>query len=387
MLRFKPDGWLEGLLRPFILADPHGFVYFELPAPDLRFAVLALLTVAALTGSRLRSRLSSGAWRTLVGLWLAFYAWTFVIGNGRYFIVGLLIAGPIIVMLVGALPISRSMRVVVLASAVGLQGVVVHQHLSQGAWALARWVDGPGLRLPASPLRQQPAVFITISSISHSILVPQFDRRSHWVNLAGQVHITPKTPEWGRLRGLLMSPLPKYVVLPVPPGHAAAGSQPSGELAKLLQATLERHGLQLGERQCDILSSYLVSGDAPLSGKSAPALAYWFCLLTNGPAGEPAPPAEAGPWLEAFAAVERRCPRYFPPGEGKLTMVSEHVAVHHYQNTDTRLYVDALGNVMYRYLRALNPTFVGTVDQVLAGAFALDCDKLPGRYVYPWEHE
>ncbi|MDZ7592768.1 MAG: hypothetical protein U5L05_19260 [Rubrivivax sp.] len=58
-----------------------------------------------------------------------------------------------------------------------------------------------------------------------------------------------------------------------------------------------------------------------------------------------------------------------------------------YVGSDTRLYVDGSGNVFFRYLRALNPTLIGSVDEVRRGNFTLDCKKPPGRYLYPWQRE
>ena len=86
MLRFQPDGWLQGLLRPLIMADPVASIYFELPAPDLRPAALLLLLPLALWLGSLRRWPTGQAWRLPVALLLTLYLWTFVIGNGRYFL-------------------------------------------------------------------------------------------------------------------------------------------------------------------------------------------------------------------------------------------------------------------------------------------------------------
>ena len=48
MIRFKPDTWLEALLRFFAMAAPSGNVYVEIPAPDLRFAVIVFLAIGVL---------------------------------------------------------------------------------------------------------------------------------------------------------------------------------------------------------------------------------------------------------------------------------------------------------------------------------------------------
>lgn len=388
MLRFKPDDWLEGLLRPFILADPNGFIYIEIQAPDLRFAALAALTLLLLITRRLPATSARPVVRTLVGVWLVFYVWVFSIGNGRYFIAGLLLVGPLLAALVARAPFTPPMRLTVLAGLLGMQAMVVHQHFVHGAWTLAQWTEsGPGLPLRDTPLRQEPAVFLTTTSISLSILVPQFDPRSRWANIAGQVNITPDKPEWTKLNRLLATPLPKYVVLPILTRAATDRMQPTSEVEQMLQRILGRYGLARAKRPCEVLESHLRTPNLDKSIEATRPLAYWFCAVDGGsstPSEEPA--SNPSPWRDVFAAVEQACPRFFPPGGGEEAVVSESVALRYYAKTDTRLYVDPHGNVMYRYLRAINPTRIGSIDDVRRGEFDVACDKLPGRYRYPWQH-
>jgi len=380
-----PDDWLEGLLRPFILVDPNGFIYYESPAPDLRFAAIALLTGIMLLSGRLRARLGAPAWRTLLGFWLIFYVWTFFTGNGRYFMAGLLLAGPLLVLLVGCLPFTRPMRVLVLAGLIGLQGMAVQSHFSHGMWALALWRDGPGLPLGKTPLRDKPAVFITISSISQSILVPQFHPLSRWANVSGQADITPGMPQYAAMKELLSTPLPRYLVLHVITGMPEEGAQPQGDVLEMIRGSLARYGLERDDRPCEALRSHLTVQDFSKGGGASLPLAYWVCPLRGGPPAEPALPQTANAWNDLFDAVEKRCPRFFPPGAGKLRFAGE--VVFRAYDSDTRLYVDGSGNVLFRYQRALNPTLIGSADQVRRGDFTLDCHKLPGRYVYPWQRD
>lgn len=387
MLRFEPDDWLEGLLRPLVLADPSGYVYIEFQAPDLRFAALGALTLLLLVTRRFSKPEARPAVRTLVGLWLIFYIWTFAVGNGRYFMAGLLLVGPSLVALVALAPFSHTMRLIMNAGLIGLQLMVVTQHFQGGRWALMQWTgNGPGLPLADTSLRYEPAVFLTVSSISHSILVPQFDPRSRWANIAGLSTITRETPEWDRLHRMLAVPLPKYAVIPIVTGYTTASEQPSIEVDKMLRGFLGPHGLRRDNQPCEVLRSHLRWYDLP-AGESRKMryLAYWFCPLAAGSTHVPDTSVESEPWSEAFAAVEQACPRYFPPGGGMLLVHRPDKVVHRYAATDTYLYVDDHGNVMYLYFRALNPTRIGSVDEVRHGKFKMECEKLPGRYVYPWK--
>ena len=387
MLRFKPDDWLEGLLRPVILADPYGGIYYEQPAPDLRFAALLALTGVAVIVPRVRTGMTKPAWLALAGLWLMFYLWTFLTGNGRYFIVGLMLAGPLLVLITGLLPLTRAMRMFLLGGLLLLQGLLVQQHVSHGQWALAYWRDGPGLPLGPTALRDEPAVFLTLASISHSLLVPQFHPDSRWSNIAGQIDIEPGMPEYAPLRKLLAAPLPRHLVIHAIDGTTRVGKQPPADVREMAEATLARHGLHLGERPCEVHTSHLVIRDLTKDDDPALPLGYWICPVAAGAAAAPTTavaPIERHD--DVFAAIEQHCPRFFPPGSGNRRSAGE-LTIRHYIGSDTRLYVDGHGNVLYRYMRALNPTYVGTVDQVRRGEFAIDCRKLPGRYVYPWQRD
>jgi hypothetical protein len=387
MLRFLPDSWIEGLLRPFILLDPSGYIYYETQAPDLRFAALAVLTLALLLKGRLWSaELRPIAW-TLAALWLMFYIWTFVVGNGRYFIAGLMLVGPLLVALVGRLSLTIPMRMTILAGMLALQCLLVYQLFSHGAWALAYWVKGPGLPLGDTPLRKQPAVFISLSALTHSMLVPQFDPRSRWANIAPQQKIVPGSPEFAHLHALLASPMPRYAVLPILEGRLTDGIQPIGNVQEMIRSTLARYGLSRTEQRCEVLRSHLLTKDPAVAGAPARPAVYWFCPLRADLLPEESTKPMPGPWDDVMDAMERRCPRYFPPGRGAQIPMGGDAVVRSYVETDTRLYVDGLGNVLVRYLRALNPTFIASAEQVRLGNFTINCQKLPGRYVYPWQRD
>ena len=388
MLRFKPDDWLEGLLRPVILADPYGGIYYEQPAPDLRFAALLALTGVAVLVPRVRTGMTKPAWLALAGLWLMFYLWTFLTGNGRYFIAGLMLVGPLLVLITSLLPLTRAMRAFLLGGLLVLQGLLVQQHVSHGQWALAYWRQGPGLPLGDTPLRNEPAVFLTLASISHSLLVPQFHPDSRWANIAGQIDIEPGMPEYEPLRDLLAALMPRYLVMHVIDGAAGDARQPPADVREMAHATLARHGLSLDDRPCEVLASHLLIRDMSKDTDPSLPLGYWICPLRAGAAVAPTTTAAAPPDMhdDVFSLVERHCPRYFPPGSGNRRSAGE-VTIRHYIGSDTRLFVDGHGNVLYRYMRAFNPTFVGTVEQVRRGEFAIDCRKLAGRYVYPWQRD
>jgi hypothetical protein len=390
MLRFQPASWLEGLLRPLTLLDPNGYVYVEFLAPDLRFAALLVLSLSALAMPRTRRFLSRPAWGTLAALWLAFFVWTFVIGNGRYLVAGLLVVGPLVVMLVRVMPFTASMRMTTLMALFGLQFFLVTQTFQHQVWALATWTDGPGLPLArdeAVVLRAKPATFVTISNISHSLLVPQFHPASTWVNLFGQVDLHPGLPEYTRWRRMMVVAQPRYVVLQIVRSRKLTqNEQPPPEEAAMVSSSLALYGLRRTGDLCEVVRSHwTVSGAGP-SDPTTVHLAYWFCPIELGGSDTLPSVAPENPAREVVATLERLCPKYLPPGGGKATLVGDMVLVD-YRDTDMRLYIESTGGVYYRHMRSLNPTRLGEAGEFRSGRAHVECDKLEGRYVLPWQRD
>ena len=58
-----------------------------------------------------------------------------------------------------------------------------------------------------------------------------------------------------------------------------------------------------------------------------------------------------------------------------------------YVDSDMRLYVFKDGRVVYKYMRALNPVILGTLEEVMAPEFRIDCTGIRGRAGLPWERE
>lgn len=383
MLRFQPDSWLEGLLRPLIMADPVGYVYFESPAPDLRFALLVVLMTLALIWRRMRSRVPAAAWQAAIALGVMLYLWTFTSGNGRYFMAGLLLAGPLLVLFVDRLPATRAMRLSLIAGALVLQLFMVQQHFGAGQWAWAFWRQGPGLLLTEAP-KLPPALFITITNQTYSMLVPQFHADSRWVNLVGQSSLKPGMPEYARFSRALLGGLPIYVILPAAP-DTGADAKPGAEFRQMVALSLVPHGLRASMDDCRLFPSHLtMRAPSGMDASNAPRLGFWLCAVTpdvNPPSAPPAPR-----WNDVFAQVEQSCPKFFPPGRGEQREAGDFV-MRDYPATDVRLYVYEAGAVTYRHVRTINQTVLGSIEQVRRGEFAIECDKLPGRYVYPWQRD
>jgi hypothetical protein len=253
-------------------------------------------------------------------------------------------------------------------------------------WAMRPWGAGPGLERSSDPLAKEPAVFVTIGTLSYAALVPKLHPQSRWTNLAGQNDLVPGMPQWHQLQALLASPLPKYAIVRASKLVSSADSQPNEAARNVIRRALKRQGLVPAALPCTFLR--VDFGGAPFEQTSAEIheRGFWFCRLERLtlPEGQIETQLPQAPeWDDVFAQVERRCPRYFPSGDA-LTRLNDDGASRNYKHSDTSVSINLAGGVYFKNLRAMNPTELGSVEAVRAGQFKLDCDRLPGRYRAPW---
>ena len=389
MLRFVPDTWLDGLARPLLLADSVAGLYAEIQAPDWRFAALVLLLAVAALMYRSRSMLTGAQWRTLLGVAASFYAWTFASGNGRYFFWGLLVVGPLVVVAATRLRSTLAMRNTVILGVLGLQCWVVWSTFEPNTWALRPWGRGPGLALEDTPLKRQPAVFITIGAISYSILVPQMHPQSRWTNLAGQQDLVPGMREFDRYQELMTSPLPKYAVVRATKLVMTDERQPIEHAWAVIRRALGGYGLESAKGACAFVRADIAGLPYDVITESALESGFWFCPVqrTTTMAAVDNNPVYAPELDDVFAQIERRCPRLLPEGNATSRPADDGTS-RLYSQSDTNVVVNFAGWVYFKHMRALNPTVLGKAEDIRAGRFALDCERLPGRYSPPWDrHE
>jgi hypothetical protein len=387
MLRFLPDTWAEGLLRPLLLADPVAGLYAEIQAPDWRFLLLTLALVAGLAHRRSLSMLEPSQWRMLLALGVCFYVWTWTSGNGRYFLWGLFVVGPLLVLAIRHLPGSLALRNTLILGALGLQGFTAAITFDPNVWGLRTWNQGPGLSLEPHPLRQQPAVFLTIGSISYSIVVPSMHPASRWANIAGQQELIPGMREHARVQAMLDGPLPVKVMVNVTKGMLQNDGQPVPQLREVIARVLERQGLGLQSGPCDLVRTVADGprGEHYHNGRAQDLL---FCPVRRHQQAAPVPEHQpVAPELdEVFTSIEQRCPRFFREGRA-LTELRDGTFVRRYAHSDTILVIEPAQGVFYKYFRAINHTRIGSVQEVREGRFVLDCTRLDGRYQPPWARD
>lgn len=393
MTRFEPDTLRDALLRPLAMAAPNGGVYVEFLAPDFRFLFVLALLVLLLVLVRRRRGAATPPMVLLALCACAFVPWLVTTGNGRYFMAFLLLVGPLCIGLVQLLPLTRGMRFALALGMVAWQGYLLHDVKPWGSWTYVQWRDGPAFDIEVPPdMVAHPATYVGLATISYSIIAPHFHPDSRWINISAEPGLGHPTADQLRTQAFLRTGDPLRVIFPSPPG-AKLGDVVDAPLETAIDELLARQGLSISDAtQCRFLRSRGLGEAAGAGrqeqGEDMTALGFWVCPLErHARSGQhSAPPLP--PYVDAvFGKMERTCPGLFHPGEA-TTLPIPAGAVRGYPGSDFKLYLLNEGRaVMYKYSRALNPVVVGTVDQVLAPGFRMDCSKVRGRTGLPWERQ
>lgn len=387
------------------MAAPDANVYVEIMAPDFRFIfVLALLALLA-TLSVIRRRRTEAvdgtrdggsAWPVFVllsVLAIAFVAWIATTSNGRYFLAGLLIVGPVCVGLTRLLPVTRALRLTLAAGMVALQAFAVQQSAPWRAWAMAPWREAPYFPVEVPPeSRAQPATYVTMSAISYSLVAPMFHPQSRWLSLHNAP--TPDSAAAGarRTEAFLSNAQAGALMLLAPaiPGMLTPDRLPNAKVSEVINGQLAPYRLGFMEPQsCRFLRSRGLEsiGLGAKTQEERSRSGFWLCHLTRLDAGA-SPPASRGKRYDGvFKFLEAQCPRFFPAGGDGASQALANGEVRSYLQAEMKAYVYDSGEVYYKYYRALNPVLVGNVADLLAGKSLLDCSKIRGRAGLPWERE
>lgn len=390
MIRFEPDTTAEAFLRFFAMAVPSGNVYVEIAAPDIRFAAIVLLALAALA---FRKRLAADP-RAVLAL-LAFLLvsvppWLMTSGNGRYYIPMLLCAGPLAVALIYLLPLTRWFRSFLAVAVLACQTFVVATNSPWDAWAWLPWQDSPYFHItaPKAAASAPPTTFVTLSSISYSLIAPAFPPSSRWMNVA-RTGAVGRDARWAQ-DFLDAAQGPIMVVVPSIRGEVGLDGKPNRQVMDALDVLLRPHRLALEGSACELLPS---SGIAAITEKlkATPAEisvgGFWMCSLRYPVT---APEVKEQPFPQAtqavFERIEQHCTRFFLPGTARSMRINGGV-LRHYPESDMKIYVLDDGTVLYKFWRALNAVKVGTVEGVLTGKDLMDCKNIRGRAGLPWERE
>ncbi|MES2786653.1 MAG: hypothetical protein V4684_14420 [Pseudomonadota bacterium] len=390
MNRFLPDTWREALLRPIAMASPDGNVYVEIMAPDLRFVFIALLAIVWLISAR-RAQPRPLAPLVMLGfVTAAFVPWLATSGNGRYFLPILLAAGPLCIAIVYWIPWSRFVRLSVALGILTLQTAVAVETRPWVGWNLGAWGDGPSFDIALSPrFRETPGTFITITSMSYSLIAPAFHPKSNWINIS-VLHTDETVSQEARKAHAIFRNAPVlHLIVPSKPAYMTPEGLPRDLLLDEVDRQIGPQRLAVDRSQtCELapsrgLARVAIGHLEKASSENVSRLGFWICKLRYPVAVAPAAPLDAS-IEDAFDQIEKSCPRFFPPRTASTSPVANG-RVRNYAGVDMKLYVLDDGNVYYKYWRAMSPVLIASAQDVVAPGYKMTCDNIRGRSGLPWE--
>lgn len=398
MIRFLPDTWRDALLRPIAMAAPDAGVYVEVMAPDFRFLFVILLLVVLAGLLAWRRRNITTAFKPtallLTTTAAAFVPWLATTGNGRYFIPFLLAVGPLCLAVVHCLPLTRGFRLTLAAGLVAVQAFAVVDSNPLRTWGLVQWRTAPFFQIDLPrDMATKPGTYVTLSTISYSLIAPLFPSASRWMNLSEAPSDPEKTLEGRRVHAFLGAGNPLTLLVPSIPGATTGHGLPNAEVVRTINALLAEFRLSIAQPEhCRLLrSGGLASMQKENAGTATPEvlaqIGFWACPLqysANIPAAKPL--AAKTKFDAVFKKVETLCPRFFRPGEARTTPINGG-ELRHYRGSDMKVYVLDDGSVLYKYYRTFSPQLIGSAEDVLSGKATMDCSKIRGRSGLPWERE
>ncbi len=346
--RFIPASFAAALLRPFTMVLPIPMIQYELASPDLRYALLLVLSLALLARwawrrvrrQSIRDSASqpTAPSRMLAALGCGFLVdwtlWLTVSGNARYFIPMACVAGVLCVLLIFRLlagaPRVRN-YVLVAVFAVQLAGV----YLGGGYRVYLPWTRGPwyGISMPAR-LAAHPDLYFSVGTQTNSFIIPDMPAGSAFVNLDGSYMMMRNSPNGRRVEALIKRFAPHWRVFERDPRSDAAWNIELPNRSAVNDA-LEPFGLTVQADRCariavhgvrELFTIVVHDRGAPRSVPATPDTDYLVtCRVVRAPTrAHGLVPGQRAADL-AFDHLAAACPELFqPPRPGDRIMGGPH---------------------------------------------------------------
>jgi hypothetical protein len=358
--RFIPTSLVAALWRPFAMMARVRMVHVETPAPDLRYALLAVLAVLLVLArwvSRSRGGQTAGRdvggpgqGRALLALGCAFLVnwvvWLKLFGNSRYFIPMACVAAVLVMALACRLLMARPRVLTGVITAILLAQIY---QVQAGAafrpaypWEGEPWFD---VSIPAA-VASQPALYLSIDVQSNSFVVPYLPAGSGFINLEGDYVLGPDGANGARVRELIKRFSPHLRVLVLDSRVDAERDTDVPHLDNVNDA-VEPFGLRVDSNSCSRivaratpkLEIVTVGGALPRLPASAWYARYLVtCPLVPDPADWGALASSEQSANLVLDRLEDACPVLFQPRRPETYLTggdaNTHFWVRRYSNTD-----------------------------------------------------
>jgi hypothetical protein len=395
--RYIPESLAGALWRPFAMVDPVRFVHEELSAPDVRYAVLVVLTGWLLlrwlwtrfTRSSVPSREPDGAAakRILAALGCGIGAdWTLWLagsGNGRYFLPMASVAAVVVIALVFRIFATRpKVRNYILAALFTVQAV----QLSLGAqlrWNAGPW-DDPWLSVAVpKKLTVEPNLYLTVGTQSNSFIAAFLAKDSGFVNFSGGYALGPEGANGARIEALIRRYTPHLRVL----WRGEPLADDERRLA-VVDDALARFGLRVDVGDCAAITVQGMPREAMIEFKASGSIAsreqqlsntLISCHIVLDDTDRSALIAREHAVDLVFDHLEDSCPKLFQP---------RRLRTEHNGDSWRRLYVntDLIASVGHGSVKFLDPlrggptVYLGRESDWAKAPLPLVCGRRNGRY-------
>ena len=331
--RFIPATLSAALLRPFTMVLPLSWIHFEMPAPDLRYALLLVLSLLWLSRWLWRrlsavppeSRTLDSSGRALGALGLAFLVdwalWLPVSGNSRYFIPMACVAAVLCMALIFRLFSEQLvLRNGVLLAVFAVQFFQLYAGTEYRTYL--PWHDGPWFTLSVPPqLESNADLYFLLGRQTNSFIIPDLPRASGFINLSGQ-YVLGATGATGRhVAAQIRRYAPHLRAVWSDPAATVAAHAPPSFFDEPNDA-LEPFGLRVDPRRCSMIvirgvdAIYMVGSrlrkGARFSQGSRSTELLMTCHVIRDPAATALLPGKRTADV-AFDHLEDACPALFQP--------------------------------------------------------------------------
>jgi hypothetical protein len=396
--RYIPANLMEALWRPFAMVDPVRLVQEELSAPDLRYAVLAVLIGWLLlrwlwtrfTRSSMASTIPAGAAaRILAALGSALSAdwvmWLAGSGNGRYFLPMACIAAVVVIALLFRIFATwAKVRNYILVALFSVQAV----QLSMGAqlrWNSVPW-NGQWVSVAVpTRLRTEPSLYLTVGAQSNSFVAMFLAKDSGLINFSGGYALGPEGANGARIEALIRRYSPHLRVL----WRGEPLAVDERRLA-LLDDALTRFSLRVDTGDCAAINVQDMPREVTIKFKTSESVepgeqqpsainSLMSCHLVPDNTDRSSIIARERAVEPVFDHLEDACPELFQPRR----LRTEHYGVYWrrlYMNTDLVASVSH-GSVMFlNPLRGGPTVYLGRESDWAKAPLPLACGRRNGRY-------
>jgi hypothetical protein len=388
VIRFVPDSLIEVILRPVAMAAPNSGIYVEIMAPDMRFAFLICAVLLVVFSSSGRRSIKRAVIVPLTGFGIVvFIIWSMTSGNGRYFLPGLILVGPLLIGWIHKTFFSNAMKLILGGLMLAVQGWAVWQTAPWDSWSQTAWVPRTGFQITIDErARVERATYVTLTSPTYSIIAPKFNQEARWINLdALQGRRQPVDEK--KIHDLFSSSQLIRLIIPAESPRAQVVS--NAELISAFNRRLEPEGLKIATvSDCRIVLSTSMRPRVPTrlirehDVVELGSVGFWICDLSYDISTARPLPKMPEAIASLIGKIEQACPRFFPPSRGQTTVLRDMTIVN-YPSSDMKIYANNSGEISYLYYRALNPVQIAW-SGVLRSDTKNWCENIQGRSGVLW---